>query len=71
MAQLPLEIMDVDLATTKLAAELKAAYKLPYADCFAAALAQQQKATLVTTDRDFARVQKQIDILWPAKGARS
>ena len=70
MAQLPLEIMDVDLATTKLAAEWKATYKLPYADCFAAALARQQKATLVTTDRDFTQVEKQIDILWPAKRSR-
>lgn len=70
MAQLPLEIMDVDLATTKLAAEWKATYKLPYADCFAAALAKQQKAILVTTDRDFVRVEKQIDILWPAKRSR-
>ena len=70
MAQLPLEIMDVDLAATKLAAEWKATYKLPYTACFAAALARQQKATLVTTDRDFTQVEKQIDILWPAKRSR-
>jgi hypothetical protein len=37
-------------------ARLKAEHNLPYADCFAAALAQARKATLVTSDRDFERV---------------
>jgi hypothetical protein len=33
-----------------------ALHHLPYADCFAAALAQARKATLVTSDKDFQRV---------------
>ena len=64
VAQLPIEVIDVDMPTTKLAASLKAGHKLPYADCFAAALAQQRKAALVTTDKDFAHVEKQVNILW-------
>ena len=64
IAQLPIEVIDVDMPTTKLAASLKAGHKLPYADCFAAALAQQRKATLVTTDKDFTQVEKQVNILW-------
>lgn len=64
IAQLPIEVIDVDMPTTKLAASLKAGHKLPYADCFAAALAQQRKAALVTTDKDFAHVEKQVNILW-------
>ena len=64
MAQLPIDIIDVDMPTTKLAATLKAEHKLPYVDCFAAALAQQRKATLVTADKDFTQVHKQVNILW-------
>lgn len=62
--RLPIEVVDVDMDTTKLAASLKARHKLPYVDCFAAALAQQKKATLVTTDKDFVQVEKQVTVLW-------
>ena len=37
---------------------------LPYADCFAAALAQARKATLVTSDKDFECVGAALKILW-------
>jgi len=40
----------------KLAANLQAQYHLPFTDCFAAALAQARKATLVTSDKDLQRV---------------
>lgn len=53
IAQLPIEIVGVDMELTKLAASLKAQHDLPYADCFAAALAQARNATLVTSDKDF------------------
>ncbi len=48
----------------KLAASLKADHNLPYADCFAAALAQARKETLVTNDNDFERVETALKILW-------
>jgi len=64
IAQLPIEIVGVDLELGKLAASLKAQHDLPYADCFAAALAQARKATLVTSDKDFARVGATLKILW-------
>ncbi len=48
----------------KLAARLKANHNLPYADCFAAALAQARKATLVTSDKDFERVRTALKTLW-------
>jgi predicted nucleic acid-binding protein len=60
IAQLPLEIVDADYALTELAAGFKAEHKLPYADCFAAALAQTKRAELVTSDQDFSVVRKQI-----------
>lgn len=64
IAQLPIQIINADPELTKLAASFRVKYKLPYADCFAAALAQQRRATLVTADKDFARVEGQVRILW-------
>jgi len=64
IAQLPLEIVDADLELTRAAAELRAEHKLPYTDCFAAALAAARKASLATSDKDFASVEKKLDILW-------
>ena len=64
IAQLPLEIVDADLDLTRRAAELRAEHKLPYTDCFAAALAADRKASLATSDKDFAQVEKKLDILW-------
>ena len=64
IAQLPIEIVGVDIELGKLAASLKAEHNLPYADCFAAALAQSRKATLVTSDKDFACVSTALKILW-------
>lgn len=64
IAQLPIRIIGVDLELGKLAASLKAEHNLPYADCFAAALAQSRKAALVTSDRDFERVGTALKILW-------
>jgi len=46
------------------AAYLKAQHPITYADAFAAALAEQEKAILVTGDRDFKRVEKKIKIEW-------
>jgi len=64
IAQLPLQIFDADMALVKAAASLKAQYNLPYADSFAAALAQARKATLVTSDKDFERAKTVVKILW-------
>jgi predicted nucleic acid-binding protein len=64
IAQLPIHVFDVDMDLAKLAASLKAQDNLPYADCFAAALAQARKATLVTSDKDFERVGSTLKILW-------
>jgi predicted nucleic acid-binding protein len=64
ISKLPIEIADADLDLTHIAAELRADHKLPYTDCFAAALAAHRKASLATSDQDFATVEKEIDILW-------
>ena len=62
ISQFPIQIMNADSELTKSAAELRAKYNLPYADCFAAALSKIWKAELVTSDRDFAMVDSEIEI---------
>lgn len=66
IAELPIHVIPPDSELTKLAASFRVRYHLPYADGFAAALAQEQQATLVTGDRDFASLGKSIRILWLA-----
>jgi predicted nucleic acid-binding protein len=62
MAQLPVEVANADIDLTKVAAQFRVLYKLPYADCFAAALAKGRRARVVTTDQDFAVVKSEIEI---------
>ena len=64
IAQLPIQVVNADPELTKLAASFRVKYRLPYADCFAAALAQQHKAPLATADSDFVRVEREVRILW-------
>jgi len=53
---LPLAILDADETLTAQAAQLKAGYGLPYADCFAAATAARN-GVLVTSDaKDFKKI---------------
>jgi predicted nucleic acid-binding protein len=37
---------------------------MPYADCFAAALARLKKAELYTGDPEFKVVEKEIKVVW-------
>jgi predicted nucleic acid-binding protein len=64
IAQLPIDIVGVDMELAKVAATLKAEHNLPYADCFAAALTRLKKAMLVTADRDFEIVKEILRIVW-------
>jgi ribonuclease VapC len=60
----PLKVMPADAKGAEGASEIKARFKLHYADCFAAALAVEHKATIVTADADYKRLQGQLKILW-------
>lgn len=63
---LPIKIVDVDLNIVKEAARFKAAKKMSYADCFAAALSKLHRGELVTGDREFKEVENDIKISWLA-----
>ena len=61
---LPIRLIDVTPQKAFRAAETKLKYKLYYVDSFAAALAMEYKATLVTGDSDFRRLGHSFTILW-------
>jgi predicted nucleic acid-binding protein len=66
IASLPIEIVGVgdDLKMTRQAAIYKASYRVAYADAFAAALAKERRAELVTGDPEFKPLEKEIKINW-------
>lgn len=53
LCQFPITITDADSAFTLKASNIKARYKLSFADAFAAALSISKKATLLTGDDEF------------------
>ncbi len=60
----PIDFIPVDLSLTKQAAFYKATKKLPFVDCFAAALAKLRKGELITADKDFKIVENEIKVVW-------
>ena len=54
------------LTLAKQAAIGKATHQMSYANCFAAALAKQKNAELITGDPEFKAVEKEIKINWLA-----
>lgn len=61
---LKIEFVDANWGLTKLAAVFKVKGKIAYADCFAAALAKDRKAELVTGDSELKQVESEVKILW-------
>jgi len=61
---MPLDVVPVDRELAEAAALLKNKHDLGLADAFAAALAKHKKAELVTADREFKSVEKEIKINW-------
>ena len=60
----PLVIVPADRELAEAAAVYRAADVLALADAFCAALAKLRSAELVTADRDFKTVEKEIKITW-------
>lgn len=56
--------VDIDWPMVMQAASYKSRYKISYADAFAAALAKQRNAELVTGDPEFRTLASEISIHW-------
>jgi len=61
---LPIEIIPVDQELAEMAGEIKAHKKMSLADCFAAALAKQNKADIYTGDPEFRAVEDATKVIW-------
>jgi ribonuclease VapC len=61
---LPLSLHGVSRLLALRAAHLKARHQMAYADCFAAALALELGATVVTGDPEFREVEGEVPVLW-------
>jgi predicted nucleic acid-binding protein len=64
LAGLPIEFHSATRALADVAADFKARHKLSLADAFAAALAKERKAELITGDPEFKALEKEIKIGW-------
>ncbi len=66
--ELPVSVCDIDRRLALTAAHIKAEHPIAYADCFAAALAQDKDAALVTGDLEFknAGVDAEVSLVWLA-----
>jgi predicted nucleic acid-binding protein len=61
---LAVELLDATPLRACRAADLKVKHNLHYADSFAAALAIEHKATLVTSDSDFRKLGHAFPVVW-------
>ncbi len=61
---LPIAFHSTTRALADTAADFKARFKMSLADAFAAALAMEKKAELITGDPEFKAVEKEIKISW-------
>lgn len=64
LKQLGIHFVDADWELAQEAGRFKARNQMSFADCFAAALAKNRKASLVTGDREFKQVETEINISW-------
>lgn len=64
LKRLGIQFVDADWNLTRLAVGFKAKHRMSYADCFAAALAKEHKADLMTGDKEFKQLDGQIRIAW-------
>jgi ribonuclease VapC len=64
LKQLGIKLVDADWDLAHDAGRFKAKHRMSFADCFAAALAKQRKAHLVTGDQEFKQVEADVIINW-------
>ena len=60
----PIEFHPATRSLADLAAGFKARHKLSLADAFAAALAKEKRAELVTGDPEFRQIEREVKVRW-------
>jgi ribonuclease VapC len=64
------DIVDADWSMTRQAASLRASLGLPYAACFAIALAKARRAELISGNREIAEADTGITVTWKSNADR-
>lgn len=64
LPNLPVEVIPNSFEQILEASRIKAKYPISYADCFAVATAVHEKATIVTGDPEFKKVEDLVEIEW-------
>ncbi|MGB8646833.1 MAG: type II toxin-antitoxin system VapC family toxin [Anaerolineae bacterium] len=64
LRHLGIEFVDANWKLAQEAGRFKAKNKMSFADCFAAALAKENKADLVTGDQEFKQIDGEVKIHW-------
>ncbi|MBI4481417.1 MAG: type II toxin-antitoxin system VapC family toxin [Acidobacteria bacterium] len=64
LEQLPIELVPVDQALVRAAAEIKGDHAVSYADAFCIATAQRHQAAVLTNDPEFHAVEHLVPIQW-------
>jgi predicted nucleic acid-binding protein len=67
LQSLGIQFDNAEWRISRQAALFKSKHTMSYADAFAAALALQKNAHLVTGDREFKQVESELDVLWVGK----
>jgi predicted nucleic acid-binding protein len=70
LASLPVEFVPTTRALADTAANFKASHRISLADAFAAALAKEKRADLVTGDLEFQSLKSEINITWLTPSTR-
>jgi uncharacterized protein len=64
LGQLPIDLLSIDDALVREAAELKAEYPISYADAFCIAVAKHHKAQVLTNDPEFKSIEGIVSVSW-------
>ena len=64
LARLGIELVDANWPLARIAGGFKAHHRMSYADCFAASLAKDKRADLVTGDKEFKQIEGEVGIHW-------
>jgi predicted nucleic acid-binding protein len=64
---LPIELVAVDLALVREAADIQSEHAVSYADAFGIATARRLSATVLTSDPKFRAVEHLITVRWLTK----
>jgi predicted nucleic acid-binding protein len=67
LEQLPIDLVPVDQALVRAAAEIKSQHPVSYADAFCVATAQRIGGIVLTSDRKFRAVQHLVKVRWLAR----